>query len=64
MRKRQKYIVDSKDIIRSATRKMDKGGIGFILIKDQDEPIIGIVSNEDFRSAILNETSLEKKSQK
>ncbi len=51
-----KLSVDS--IIRKAIQKLDKGGIGFIVIVDDEDIVKGVVSNGDFRRAVLNGVDL------
>jgi len=53
-----KYIVYRNQNIRDAIKKMDQGGIGFIVCVDENENVIGVISDGDFRRAILNGTSL------
>ncbi len=60
MRDLDKYIVKSSSNIRTAIKQMDKGGIGFIAIVDDKEKVEGIVTDGDFRRAILNGIDLEK----
>lgn len=45
--------------IRTATKTMDLGGIGFIVVIDNDEKVIGVISDGDFRRAILAGISLD-----
>lgn len=59
MKEIEKFKVSYADNIRTAIKKMDNGGIGFIYIVDYSENIIGIVTNGDFRRAILNGVSLD-----
>ena len=49
-----KYIVKDSSNVRTAIKQMDEGGIGFIIIVDKDEKVIGVVTDGDFRRAILN----------
>lgn len=60
MRDLEKYIVKSSSNIRTAIKQMDEGGIGFIAIVDDNENVKGIVTDGDFRRAILNGIDLEK----
>lgn len=53
-----KYIVSDVSNIRSAIQQMDVGGIGFIAIVDTQDKIVGIVTDGDFRRAVLNGVSL------
>lgn len=45
--------------IRNSVKQMDLGGIGFIAIVDNNENIIGVITDGDFRRAILSGISLE-----
>jgi len=54
MKDNAKYIVPASSNIRTAAKKMDEGGIGFIAIVDSEEKIKGIVTDGDFRRAVLN----------
>ena len=49
----ERFIVHQKEDIRSAIKKMDAGGIGFIVIVNDDGRVVGIVSDGDFRRSIL-----------
>ena len=53
-----KYIVCQKQNIRAAIKKMDEGGIGFVVCVDADENVVGVISDGDFRRAILSGISL------
>jgi len=54
-----KYIVSSITDIRTAIKKMDEGGIGFLVVVDASQNIIGVITDGDFRRAILNGISLD-----
>lgn len=45
--------------IRQALKAMDLGGVGFVAVEDMTENVIGILTDGDFRRAILNGISLE-----
>lgn len=53
------YIVPESVDIRTAVQKMDEGGIGIIAVSDSKENIIGIVTDGDFRRAILGGADLK-----
>tara|TARA_Y100001934_G_C12377803_1_gene790291 strand:- start:4202 stop:5302 length:1101 start_codon:yes stop_codon:yes gene_type:complete len=57
----QQCIVSEAESIRTAIKQMDKAGIGFIAIVDQNDNVIGIVTDGDFRRAILDGVSLGNK---
>lgn len=59
MKDLEKYIVKSSSNIRTAIKQMDKGGMGFIIIVDKDEKVIGVVTDGDFRRAILSGVHLK-----
>lgn len=50
--------------IREAIKKMDAGGIGFITCIDDQNVVRGILTDGDFRRAILNEIPLDAKIEK
>jgi dTDP-glucose pyrophosphorylase len=54
------FKVSDKLTINEAIRKMDKAGFGFICIIDEADHVAGVVSNGDFRRAVLRGVSLEK----
>lgn len=45
--------------VREAIRKMDEGGLGFICVVDALGHVIGVVSDGDFRRAVLKGLSLD-----
>lgn len=53
------YKVSSTSTIKNAIKKMDTGGIGFISVVNKINKVIGIVTDGDFRRAILNEIDLD-----
>ncbi len=53
------YKVNSELIIRESIRKLDSTGIGFIVVTDQSQKVIGVVTDGDFRRAILSGISLD-----
>lgn len=54
----ENYIINHKASIKSAMKKLDSGGIGFLCIYKADA-ILGIITDGDFRRAILNGISLD-----
>lgn len=50
----KKFIVSISANIRTAIKQMDKGGIGFLVIVDENEKVVGVVTDGDFRRAVLN----------
>jgi dTDP-glucose pyrophosphorylase len=55
-----KYIVNGARSIRQAVKTMDKGGIGFCVCVDSNDKVIGILTDGDFRRAVLSDISLDK----
>jgi len=53
-----KYKVPIHLSIRNAVKQMDEGGIGFCVCVDDEDKVIGVISDGDFRRAILNGISL------
>lgn len=54
------YQVPSNTLIRIAIKKMDEGGIGLIVCVNDKNEVLGIVTDGDFRRAVLNGISLER----
>lgn len=59
-----KYTIEFNATIREALKRMDAGGIGFIACIDEQKKVRGILTDGDFRRAILNEISLDDDVQK
>ena len=55
-----KLKVRNSSSIRDSLRQMDKGGIGFCVTVDDEDTVTGILTDGDFRRAILNGVSLSK----
>ncbi len=53
-----KYIVNKSTNIRATIQQMDKGGMGFVVVTEAERKMIGIVTNGDFRRAVLNGINL------
>lgn len=53
-----KYIISRSNNIRDAIKKIDDNGEGLIFIVDETDKVIGVLTDGDFRRAILNGTSL------
>lgn len=53
-----KYTISSSNNIRDAIKQIDNNGEGFVLIVDEHDKIIGLLTDGDFRRAILNGISL------
>jgi dTDP-glucose pyrophosphorylase len=54
-----KYKIDSRCNIREAIKQIDNNGEGFIFVVEKNDKVIGLVTDGDFRRAILNEVSLD-----
>lgn len=54
------YKIPHSYSIRKAVKRMDEGGIGFVACVDENDHVIGIISDGDFRRAVLSGISLEK----
>jgi dTDP-glucose pyrophosphorylase len=54
-----KYTISKNLIVRDALKSMDKGGIGFCVAVDSEGKVVGVLSDGDFRRAILKEISME-----
>lgn len=59
MKDLSKYIVSDNTNIRNTIKAMDSGGKGFIIIVNQNKNVNGILTDGDFRRAIINGISLE-----
>ena len=59
MKDLNKHIVLNDNSIRQAIRTMDAGGIGFCVCIDNSEKVIGVLTDGDFRRAVLSEVSLD-----
>ena len=55
----QKYQISDAENIREAIKHLDIGGIGFITIIDKGKKVRGIITDGDFRRAILKGISLD-----
>ena len=55
----QKIVAKETDTIRTAVKCMDQGGIGFIVIVGRNDKAIGVITDGDFRRAILKGISLD-----
>lgn len=53
-----KYIVSYTSNIRAAIKQIDNNGEGFVFVVDDNNRVIGLLTDGDFRRAILNEISL------
>lgn len=54
----QNYQILNSASIRQTAKQLDLGGIGFITIVDNENKVLGIVTDGDFRRAILNGINL------
>ena len=52
------YIILSSKNIRDAIKKIDDNGEGLVFIVDEEERVMGVLTDGDFRRAILNGVSL------
>lgn len=53
-----KYKITSSDNIRDAIKQIDNNGEGFVLVVDGNDKVVGLVTDGDFRRAILSGISL------
>ncbi len=53
------YKVLDTSTIKEAIRQMDKGGIGFCVCIDNQKKVVGVISDGDFRRAVLKGLNLE-----
>jgi len=55
----RKYVIKNDLNIRSSVKLLDKGGIGFCICVDEKDTVVGVISDGDFRRAILNGIKLD-----
>jgi dTDP-glucose pyrophosphorylase len=53
MRDPEKYLVSCDASIQAAIKAMDAGGVGFAMVTDNAGKILGVISDGDFRRAVL-----------
>ena len=53
------YTIDQNETIKSAIKRMFKDSIIFLAVLDEEEEVVGIVTDGDFRRAILSDIPLE-----
>lgn len=58
MKNINQYKVIEKYSIRYAIKQLDHGGIGFIVIVDKNDKVVGVLTDGDFRRAVLNGVEL------
>lgn len=54
----ENYVVDSSATIKEAIKLLNNGGIGFICVVDNNQKVRGIITDGDFRRAVLNEVDI------
>lgn len=59
MKNIDKYIISESVNIRIAIQQMDMGGVGFVAVTDAEGRMVGIVTDGDFRRAVLKGVSLD-----
>lgn len=59
MKQFQKYTINGNANIRTALKKIDDNGKGFVFIVDEGEKVKGILTDGDFRRAILKGISMK-----
>jgi dTDP-glucose pyrophosphorylase len=59
MREVSFYKIQEGIPIRNSIKKLDEGGIGFIVCVNQNDEVTGILTDGDFRRAILRGTDLQ-----
>jgi len=55
----KKFKVLETSSIKEAVRQMDKGGIGFCVCVNGQDKVVGVISDGDFRRAVLNGQNLD-----
>lgn len=59
MKDKSVYQVSEASTIKEAIRQMDLGGIGFCVCVDRKENVVGVISDGDFRRAVLKGLDLD-----
>jgi len=59
-----KFQIEQKEPLREAIKKMDENGMGFIFLKDDKDKVTSIITDGDFRRAILDGGALSDSSDK
>jgi len=54
-----RYKVFSGLTVRESIKKLNETGIGFIVVVDQSDQVLGVVTDGDFRRAVLSDVSLD-----
>ena len=54
-----KYKIRNNLNIREAIKLLDKGGIGFCVVVSDNDKVVGVISDGDFRRAFLQDISLD-----
>ena len=49
----QRLVVSESATLRDAVQAMDRGCVGIVVVVDDDEHVSGVMTNGDFRKAIL-----------
>lgn len=55
----KKYKIDSRAKIREAVKRIDEGGIGFGIVVDRKSNALGVITDGDFRRAVLDGINLD-----
>lgn len=55
------HTINYKSNIRETIKKIDEGGIGFIVVIDDKANALGVITDGDFRRAVLKEVDLSSK---
>ncbi|MFA6402597.1 MAG: nucleotidyltransferase family protein [Salinivirgaceae bacterium] len=54
----EKYQIPYNSTIKDAIKVIDEGGIGFCVVVDKENAVIGVITDGDFRRAVLNGVDL------
>lgn len=57
--KLSRYQIDFQASIKEAVKQLDEGGIGFVAVIDQEQKVVGVFTDGDFRRAVLAGRDLE-----
>ena len=59
MKNIEKYTVVESENIRTTVKRMDQGALGFIVVVSVGKQVLGVITDGDFRRAILKGVSLD-----
>jgi dTDP-glucose pyrophosphorylase len=55
----EKYKIQSNVSVKDAIKKLDEGGIGIIVVVDDNGTVVGVITDGDFRRSVLKGVGLD-----